>query len=242
MVNSSSGNRLFATTHWSVVLNAREQGSVAADALGQLCEAYWKPLYAYLRRQGHPAQDAQDLTQAFFTRLIEKEILQAVAPEKGRFRSFLLACLRNFVANQRQALGAQKRGGGVMTFSLDGEEGESWYQRAASSARTAEEEFDRRWAMLVLERAMDRLRSRFDTCGQLDRFYWLTPFLVDDGSATSYEKLAETLGVSPGAVRTMVHRFRRRYGEALRAEVAQTVASSEDIDEELALLRRAVGR
>lgn len=226
----------FATTRWSVVLEARDgEGVRARLALEFLCEAYWYPLYAYTRRRGYDAQRAQDLTQAFFADLLERDTLRAVDPEKGRFRSFLLASTRNFLAHDRDRRQALKRGGGVSTVSINQEEAEERFSVEPATELDPEQLFERRWGLLLMERAMDRLRSQLEDGGRSGLFQALQPFLTGT-TQTSYREVAEELSMSVGAVKVAVHRLRRRYGELLRQEISQTVVDGTQVDDELRYL------
>ena len=231
----------FTTTQWTVVLAAGQAGAPgASDALARLCEAYWYPLYAHCRRLGHGPEDAQDLTQEFFRRLIEQEWLAGVAREKGRFRSFLLAALQHFLANERERGRAQKRGGDAIITHLDATSAETRYQREPADAATADRLFDRQWAVTLLDRVLDRLRAEQASAGKLAQFDALKSALLGDKAAGGYAELGATLGLSEGAVKVAVHRLRQRYRELLREEVAATVASSADVEDELQSLFAAL--
>jgi RNA polymerase sigma-70 factor (ECF subfamily) len=239
-MTSSDQQHAFATTHWSLVASAGQKPSMESRAaLTTLCESYWYPLYAYMRRKGHQAAEAQDLTQAFFAQLLEKDKLQLADQERGRFRSFLLASLNNFVANQWRDANAKKRGGGTVTLSLDVESGEDRYQLEPSHELTAEKIFERRWAMTLLERTMERLREEHERSDKLDLFEHLKGHL-GRGGTTPYREVAERLGMSETAVKVAAHRMRKRCGAILREEISQTVEGPEAIDEELQQLFAAV--
>jgi RNA polymerase sigma factor (sigma-70 family) len=224
----------FATTRWSLVLAAGKRSSPQSGAaLATLCETYWYPLYAYVRRRGHDVDEAQDLTQAFFTRLLEKNDLAAAERERGKFRSFLLTSLKHFLANEWDRARAKKRGGDRSPVSIDFAIAEGRYGLQPSDELTAEKIFDRRWAMVVLEQVLNQLQEEFRRAEKSELFERLKVFLTGDKLAGSYEQLAADLKMTAGAVKVAVHRLRRRYRELLRAEVAQTVADPEEIDEEL---------
>lgn len=232
----------FCTTMWMVVQVAGQADSPrSSEALAQLCHAYWYPLYAYVRRQGYAAEQAQDLTQEFFCRLIEKNSIQAADPARGRFRSFLLASLRNFLANEWERARSQKRGGGAVNFSLDAINAEDQYQLEPADARTPETLYDQRWAYALLERVMTRLREEFTDAGKADRFEAFSSFLLDDNSASQAE-LAVQLGMTESAVKSAIHRMRQRYGELLREEVANTVSRQEDVEQEISELFESLAR
>ncbi len=191
------------------------------------------PLYAFIRRQGESPHDAQDLTQAFFTRLFEKDYLLAVDRQKGRFRSFLLASLKHFLSNERDRARAQKRGGAQGPLSLDFENAESNYQIEPIDQLTPEKIFDRRWALGILERAINRLRQAYTADGKAVLFDQLKPTLTEARGSTSYAALAVQLGISEAAVKMAVHRLRQRYRQVLRAEIAETVADPDEVEDEL---------
>ena len=221
---------MFATTRWSLVLAARGSSMPARDALAQLCGLYWYPLYAYVRRKGHTHAEAEDLTQEFFTRLLERDDLAAVDPARGRFRSFLMASLEHFLSHERDRNRTLKKGGGIRTPSLDADTAETHYGREPVDRLTPELVFERRWGLTVMERAMERLRA--ESGDQAERFERLKPCLTGD-QPDRYREIAAALGMTETAVKTAVHRMRERYGRLLRDEVAETVASAADVDEEL---------
>jgi RNA polymerase sigma-70 factor (ECF subfamily) len=213
----------------------------AATALATLCEAYWYPLYYYARRRGYRAEEAQDLTQEFFATLLEKGSLKVADPDRGRFRSFLLASLNHFLANEWRRRSARKRGGGKPAISLDAESAEIRYRQEPAHNLTPEKAYERRWALLLLEKALSTLRDEYAAGGKTNVFARLSGFL-GGGEHVLYEKAARELDMTDGAVTVAVHRLRRRCREVLRAEVAQTVADPADVDEELRHLMAAVGQ
>ena len=233
----------FRTTQWTVVLTAAcsETGTDARDALGRLCSAYWYPLYGFCRRQGHPPHDAEDLTQGFFARLLEKNGLMSVRPEHGRFRSFLLASLKNFLANERERAQAQRRGGGRPLMSLDGGEAETRYSLEPADNLTPEMAFERRWAFAVLEQTMAALRDEYEAAGKKELFEDSQGFLPCGKGGISRAELAAKRGVSLGAIDVAVHRLRQRFGALLRHYVGQTVASEAEVDEEIRHLISVLG-
>ena len=238
------GNARFATTRWSLVLAASaDTSSAAADqALTTLCETYWYPLYASLRGRGSTVEDAQDLTQAFFARVLEKHALRQADPARGRFRSFLLASLKNFALNAHDREISRKRGGGVPLVSLEFESAEGRFQLEPASHETPERVFDRRWALTLLDRVLTRLKSEMAAGGREAQFERLKTYLTGDGPQLSYAQTAGELGMSEGAVKVAVHRLRRQFRDLLRDEIAQTVSSPDEIDDELRHLRSSVGR
>jgi RNA polymerase sigma factor (sigma-70 family) len=222
----------FPTTQWSVVLAARGSDSAEVrDALESLCGAYWYPLYAYTRSRGHDPETARDLTQAFFTHLLERDFLQPVAPEKGRFRSFLLASLKNFLSHERERTQALKRGGGVSTLSMDGEDAEGRFGREPVDRLTPEQVFERRWGLTIMQRAMERLEAAASS--RPEQFERFKGYLTGAEPALAYREAAAELGLSEGAVKTAVHRLRKEYGRILREEIAATIAEPGDLDDEL---------
>ncbi len=231
----------FLTTHWSVVLAAADRSSAGCeDALATLCGVYWYPAYAFIRRQGALPDEAEDLTQEFFARLLEKDYLEGVGPEKGRFRSFLLVCLTRFLSNERDRARAAKRGGGRRPLSIDFDGAEGRYRLEPAHQLTPQRIFDQRWALTLLEQVLDRLERDLAASGKAGLFDHLKVYLVAEQNAPPYAEVARKLGMSEGAVKVAVHRLRQRYGRLLRAEVARTVASPEDVDEEIQQLFEAV--
>jgi len=228
------GEREFRTTHWSVVLAAGDSRSPqSTDALEKLCRAYWYPLYAFVRRQGYQPEAAQDLTQEFFSRLLASHGLETVDRSKGKFRSFLLASMKNLLANERKRAHRQKRGGGFAHFSLDATVAENRYQLDPPDELTPERIFERRWAETLIDFVTRRLQEEFAEAGMARRFEELKVFLLGDEEPASYAEIAGRLDMSEGAVRTAIYRMRQRYGELFRAEIAQTVTSLPEMEEEI---------
>ena len=226
-----------ATTQWSQVLAARDgSDNEARRALESLCQTYWQPLYAYVRHQGSGPEEAADLTQAYFTELLEKDFLADVDPSKGRFRAFLLASLRNFLSHQRDRNRALKRGGGALTLSLDVSAGEESYALQIAEEMTPEDVFEYRWAMTVMDRAVARLRQEATEAGHAEQFEQLQEYLTSAGAPLPYRQTAATLGMSESAIKSAVQRLRRRLGQYLRSEIAETVAEPGEIDEEVRYL------
>jgi DNA-directed RNA polymerase specialized sigma24 family protein len=233
----------FATTQWSIVLGAggRLSRVDARAALSELCEIYWPPLYAYLRHRGESPANAADTVQGFFALLLEREDLASVHPERGRFRSFLLASLKHFQANERDKQAAIKRGGGRSLLPLDVEAAEDQFKFEPLDARTPETLYDRCWALTVLDRAKGKLREAYAKTAKLERFETLLPYLGGEAQQ-SYRDAADALELTEGAVKTAVHRLRREYRDAIRSEIAQTVESEDEIDLEIAALFQALRR
>ena len=233
----------FETTHWSIVRAAgSESTGRSRDALAHLCSTYWEPLYGYLRRQGHSAEDAEDLTQGFFTRVLEKGVLRAADPQRGRFRAFLLASLRHYTANERAHAQAQKRGGATPALPLEFDVAEQRYLAEPHAAATPETIFDRRWALTVLSRTLATLGAESRRRGKGQVFDALKDHLVAPEGARSYQDVGHQLGMSAAATRVAAHRLRRRFGELLRREVAETVNTPEDVEDEIRHLIQAVAR
>jgi RNA polymerase sigma factor (sigma-70 family) len=224
----------FATTHWTVILGASEGPSARArQALEQLCQTYWYPLYAYARRRGHSPHDAEDLVQGFFARLIEREILKGLNRGTGRFRSFLLTCFNRFVGDEQDRAGRLKRGGGQEIVSLDGELAEERYRLEPMDRCDPEKIFERRWALTVLETVLARLKAELETAGKGQLFEHLQALVVGEPGAARQAEVATRLGLSEGAVAVAVHRLRQRYRRLLREEIAQTVQRVEEVDDEM---------
>jgi DNA-directed RNA polymerase specialized sigma24 family protein len=229
---------LFVTTRWTMVLQAGRDGSPqSGQALEELCRTYWFPLYAYVRRRGYGKEDAEDLVQGFFLRLLDKNYLQSVSSDKGKFRAFLLACLKHFLANEWDRAGRQKRGGGAAPLTLNWADAHSRYETAPVDDSTPDRLFDRAWAILLLERVLAQLRA--ENSGNLALFDCLKPFLTVGKSAIPYAEAAATLEMTEAAARVAVHRLRRRYRELLRLEVAQTLSHPDQVDEEMRALMGA---
>jgi RNA polymerase sigma-70 factor (ECF subfamily) len=224
----------FVTTHWSVVLGAQDKDSPdSGAALEKLCRTYWYPLYAHVRRLGHSLPDAEDLTQEFFARLLQKDYLQAADRAKGRFRTFLLVALDRFLANEWDRMRAQKRGGGCKVVPLDTTLAERLYAEQSVADSSPEREYERRWALTLVEQAVGRLRTEYAQSGKAAEFARLKGFLTAERGCIPYGLVAGDLGVSEGAARVMVHRLRRRFREIFREEVLHTLADPEDLAEEL---------
>lgn len=231
----------FQSTHWSVVCTAADSAAPGGrEALEQLCRSYWFPLYAYVRRQGHTPEDAQDSTQEFFRRLLEKKYLRLAAQERGRFRNFLLKALKHFLVDEWRRAQALRRGGGMSREYCDFGEAEEMFQLEAGDETNPERAYDRRWAVLVLDRVLKRLREEFQQAGKSHLFAKLSGFLWGDGERVSHAELSAHLGISEQAARVTVHRFRRRYQELLQDEIAQTVAHPGEIDDEIRYLFQAL--
>jgi RNA polymerase sigma factor, sigma-70 family len=233
----------FRTTHWSVVLlSAQTQVPGSQTALADLCRLYWYPLYSFVRRRGYSAEDAQDLTQGFFLSLLERKSLRQVGPEKGKFRSFLLASLKNYLSDAFDRDNSIKRGGQIEFVALDFGAGEERYSEEHADFLTAEKVFDARWAMTLLDHAIGRLRQEYASQGKTAVIETLQPFLDPSNSKRlpSYEQVAEELQVSLGGVKTLIHRLRKRYSEILREEVTRTVIDPQAVDDEIHSLCEAL--
>ena len=233
----------FEPTRWSVVLaSAQTQAPGAKEALAELCRTYWQPLYAFARRRGHDHHRAQDIIQSFFLSLIESKSLSRADPLKGKFRSYLLAALQNHILNEFTRSNAQKRGGGMKLISIDDDDVESKFAAARISSQARPEEvFEREWAVAAVEAAMAQLETDFARRKKREIFLALKPFLIGEQSVGAYEQASATLRQSVGAVRTGVHRLRQDFRTHLRREVAKTVESPDQIDEEMRHLRSVLG-
>jgi RNA polymerase sigma-70 factor (ECF subfamily) len=234
---------VFATTQWTVVLTAGRGGSASASAaLERLCQTYWYPLYGYVRRCGHSPEDSQDLTQAFFARLLGGQWIGRADREKGKFRSFLLSALKCFLADDWDRARAKKRGGGVAPLPLQFDTAETRFGHEPVDNTTPEQLYERRWALALLEEVLRRLASEYAKADRESFFAELKPCLVGDRAALSYSALAVKLGVSESALKSMAHRMRLRYRELLREEIANTVGSPAEVDAELRHLFGILGR
>ena len=225
---------MFATTRWSVVVSAgRESSPDSRRALESLCETYWYPLYAYVRRRVPDVAEAQDLTQAFFAELLEKNYVAAATPQRGRFRSFLLTAFKHFLSKQWEKGKAQKRGGGQTRISLDFESADSTFTVEPASGLTAEQIYDQQWAVALLARIMQRLENELERAGKAKQFEELKGYLIGEHAGTTYAQAAEKLNMTEAAAKKAGSRMRRRYGELLREEIAQTVEGLEEVEGEI---------
>ena len=232
---------VFATTHWSVIVGAQQRGTAEAEAaLEKLCRTYWRPVFAFVRRSSPNEHVAQDLTQGFFERFLEKEYLHDADQLRGRFRSFLLACVKNFLANERDKQRTRQRGGGAIPLSIDQWIQESGMELESNPALTPDRSYERQWAHSVLENVRSRLRSEFVESGRTDVFDALHVYLSGDRDEAPYHLVAEQMLMSVDAVKKNVERMRRRFGQLLREEIAQTVQHPSEIEDELRFLRGAL--
>ena len=233
----------FAATHWSVVLAAADQESPqAAQALEQLCRTYWYPLYAYVRHRGYSPEDAQDLTQAFFAHLLSRDFLRNVRPDKGLFRSFLLACLKHFLADEWKKAHRAIRGGHQPHLALATQSAEDRYRLEPVDRMDAESLYERRWALTLLERVLERLREQSVAAGKANTFDAMQGFLLGEEGVETYAQTASKLGLTEGAVKMAMHRLRERYRELFREEILQTVADPKEIEEEMRRLFEVISR
>jgi len=234
--------QVFPSTHWSVVLAAQADNPARARAaLEQLCSVYWYPLYAYLRRRGHQPPDAEDLVQGFIAHLLERQFFQVADPDKGRFRSYLLASLNHFVADVADRNGRQKRGDGKPLLSLDAVTAERRYAQEPADPSNPEQLFERRWALTLLDTVLHRLEMEATESGRADLFRQLKGVLLGERGGVPYAKLAPQLGLSEAALTMTVHRLRRRYRELIRDEIAHTVSRPVEIEEEMRHLFQILG-
>jgi DNA-directed RNA polymerase specialized sigma24 family protein len=231
----------FHTTSWTLVRTAAgDPTAESREALAALCQKYWRPVYAFVRSRGYDREESQDLTQGFFGLLIEKNYLLDADAKRGRFRSFLLAAVKHFLANERDRANALKRGGGQVSVSIDSAEAEAWHTLATVDQTTPESLYERRWALSLLENVMSQLRAEFADAGKVNEFDRLSTFLTRDSESARYELLAEETGISVGALRASVYRMRQRYQRLLRSEIAASVSGPEEIDDELRFLLSAL--
>jgi RNA polymerase sigma factor (sigma-70 family) len=235
--SSGASGDIFATTQWTIVLAAGERGTPQSDlALEELCRAYWFPLYAYVRRRGHTKEDAEDLTQAFFARFLAKNYLEGLSAERGRFRAFLLASLKHFLANEWDKAQRLKRGGGLTHVSLDWQTADTQFQIAAANEPSPDKAFDREWAVALLARVIERLQQECDADGRSKQFQQLKIFLTAGKGELSHGNAAMALGMDETTVRVTVHRLRKRYRQLLRDEIVQTLSDPAQVDEEIRAL------
>jgi len=231
----------FVTTHWSVVLSAgRSDSTRARAALARLCQTYWYPLYAYVRRRGHPPHDAQDLTQSFFAHLLERESIAGADPGRGRFRSFLLTALNHFLINEWEKARAQKRGGGTPLLSLDLAAAEERFDLEPADPATPDKIFEKQWALTLLNQVLSLLEAEYRREGKAELFAALQQTLAGRSESLPYAEIAARLNMAEGAVKVAVHRLRKRYRNLIRAEIAHTLDHSADIEEEMRHLFRAL--
>jgi RNA polymerase sigma-70 factor (ECF subfamily) len=232
--NAIHQNREFATTRWSMVVSAGRQSSPhARRALEDLCENYWYPLYAYVRRRVVDVNEAQDLTQAFFAELLEKNYVGSADAERGRFRAYLLTALKHFLSKQWKKAKAQKRGGGQAPIPLDFERADSTIQIEPAAGLTPEQYYDQQWAITLLRKIMERLASELSSAGKGNQFEELKGFIVGDHEGTTYAQAAKKLDMSEAAAKKAASRMRRRYRELLKQEISQTVAGPDEVEDEL---------
>ena len=238
---SAKPKNYFATTHWSVVLAAGNADSTCArEALSRLCQTYWYPLYAYARRCGQSPHDAQDLTQAFFAQILEENWIAKSDPQRGRFRSFLLAFMRHFMANEWKREHSQKRGGGQTFLSLNDDSAEDRYKLEPVEKKTPENLFERGWALSLLDSVLAKLDAEYRREGKAEWMNAMRPALTSDRGSIKYAEIAKELGITETAARVAVHRLRQQYRRLLRSEVAHTVAAPDEVDEELRHLFKAL--
>jgi RNA polymerase sigma-70 factor (ECF subfamily) len=231
--NAHHGPAAFTTTHWSVVLEAQGESPAAQEALEKLCRTYWRPIFAFLRRQGVPSEEAEDITQGFFAQLLERRKFSALRKEKGRLRSFLLGALKYFLADEQRRAMAIKRGKGQRLISLEELRADERIHMEPSDPMTAEMIYERRWAFTVLERVLSRLKDEYVAAGNAALFDALKELLPDEPGSPSQAEIATQLGMTENAIRQAFYRFRQHYQSLLREEIANTVATPADIEDEL---------
>jgi RNA polymerase sigma-70 factor (ECF subfamily) len=233
---------VFHTTRWTMVMRARGEAPEARAALGDLCEAYWNPVFHFLRREGRSEDESRELTQDFFAKLLAGTGIGEADPAKGRFRSYLLGSLKHFLAKHRRDANREKRGGGMVVESLDsgGSETSPGLQVADPGATTGDAWFDRHWALAVMGRGLDRVRESFEQSGKTEQFNVLRPWLMGDLEGITQSDAAEQLGMTRAAAKVAIHRLRQKFGEAIRGEIADTVDTEEEIRDELRYLIEAL--
>jgi len=231
--NAYSGAAVFATTHWSVVLESQAESPAAQEALEKLCRTYWRPIFSFVRRQGTRPEDAEDLTQGFFALLLERKDLNSVRREKGRLRSYLLTSLKHFLADEARHALAAKRGNGQRLIPLEEIHEHECVDLERSDRLTAEQIYERRWAFTILEQVMARLREEFRSAGNLRFFEQMKKMLMDESDRPSQAEVASEFDMTENAVKQAFHRFRQRYQSLLREEIAHTVAMPSDVEDEL---------
>src|SRR5437868_4995788 len=236
-----NGAAVFATTHWSVVLEAQGESPGGRDALEELCRTYWRPVYAFLRRQGVGPEEAEDITQGFFAQLLERRKFSSLRKEKGRLRSFLLGALKYFLADERRRATAIKRGRGQRLIPLEELRADERIDMEPADPVTAEMIYERRWALTVLEHVLSRLKDEYQTAGNAALFDLLKQLLPDEPGSPSQADIATQLGMTENAIRQAFYRFRQRYQSLLREEIAHTVATPGDIEDELRHLIAVLG-
>jgi DNA-directed RNA polymerase specialized sigma24 family protein len=236
--DSRNNGANFGETAWSVVLAAGNVSEPRArEALAELCQMYWPPIYAYLRKRGFKRDDAQDLTQNFFRRIVQDETVRRASPARGRFRSFLLGALTRCLADEKAYLSAVKRGGGAQFISMDELAAEEMHHQQVTMNLSPADSLDARWAGLLLERALDKVRVEFSANGKAETFDELSPFLAGEKPDVSYRDAAQRMGLAMSAVKTHIHRLRQQFASAVRQEVMQTVSAPHEVDDELRQLR-----
>ena len=241
MNSTTPSGDFFVTTRWTIVLQAGRKSSLQSDhALGELCQTYWYPLYAFVRRKGKTKEDAEDLVQAFFEKFLEKNYLEGLSAERGKFRAFLLASLQHFLANEWDKAQRQKRGGGVTHLSLDWQSADERFHLDPPDPSSPNKTYDREWALALLERVIARLRDECATDGKQKLFEQAKGYLMVGELAIPYAEAAAALGLDEGTVRVVVHRLRKRYRELLRNEIAQTLDDPAQVAEELRSLQAAL--
>ena len=233
----------FVNTRWTVVLTAGHKSSPQSDqALADLCRTYWYPLYAYVRRQGHSRENAEDLTQAFFARFLQKNYLEGLSSDRGKFRAFMLACMKHFLANEWDRNTRQKRGGTAQHFSLDWQSADERYHLEPPDSASPDVLYDREWALALLEQVVTKLRKEYTDAGKGELFEHAKGFLMGTGDGVPHAQAAVDLNMDEGALRVAVHRMRKRYRDMLKEEIAQTLSSAADVQGELRSLQQALTR
>ena len=240
MESNKAQNPVFSATRWTLVMKAKGEGESARRALEDLCAIYWFPLYAWCRRRGMFAADAEDMVQGFFLQVLEKRLFESADAQRGKLRTFLLTALQRHVRDETGKALAQRRGGGKVV-SFDSVEAEEWYAAEEVQGESPESMYDRQWALTVLDQSIRRLEEKWKERGKAEAFHAMRPFLTDEGDAIAYEKAASAIGMTGGAFKVAVHRLRSKFKEVLRGEVAETQLDGADVDGEINYLMMALG-
>lgn len=231
----------FQPTRWTLIVHSRGEGAEAEKAIGELCQTYWFPLYAFARRSGWKSEDAEDLVQGFFAQMLEKDLFEAADRDKGKLRTFLLTAFRRYGKDQMQKVMASKRGGDVERVSFDSSEAESWYSSELMEGENADAMFDRQWALTVLDRTLAHLEEHAKKRNKLHEYELMRPLLMDDSSGEDFERVGAEMGITANAAKIQIHRLRTRFRETLRSEVQETQFEDGNVDDELRYLLNQLG-
>lgn len=239
--DANAAEYAFQPTRWTLIVHSRGDGAEAERAISELCSTYWFPLYAFARRSGWKAEDAEDVVQGFFAQALEKDFFEAADRDKGKLRTFLLTAFRRYAKDQMQKVTAAKRGGDVERVSFDAAEAEDWYSSEAMEGETADAMYDRQWALTVLDKTLAHLEDYARKKNKLQEFELMRPYLMDESTGEDFERIGAELGISANAAKIQIHRLRSRFRETLRAEIQETQLEGGDVDEELRYLLNQLG-